>query len=133
MLEAAGDNVLEARKPTKQAVQLAGEVKAQVERADSLIAFLPTLARADDFNHTRVDTDLASVPELFERFRRRAQRSEASGHGRGLPIVRRVAEMHGGIVMAIARSEGGLDVRVELRRRTTPATCESSYGRCPTP
>lgn len=54
------------------------------------------------------------VGGLFERFRRGAHRSEVSGHGLGLPIVSRVAEVHGGTVVATPRTEGGLTVTVSL-------------------
>lgn len=199
VLAASADNVLASARPAKQAVQLAEQVRAQVQRADSLIASLMALARADDVTRTRVETDLADlaaqvlgevadaataagieveadlqdapvlgdpvllerlianlldnairynlptagtvelrvhsadgaslvevintgphvdpadVPMLFERFQR-GGRSEAGGHGLGLPIVRKVAEAHGGVATAISRADGGLDVRVELPR-----------------
>jgi len=57
--------------------------------------------------------DPGKVPTLFERFQR-GDRSESGGHGLGLPIVRKVAEAHGGVATAIARDGGGLDVRVEI-------------------
>jgi signal transduction histidine kinase len=56
----------------------------------------------------------ADVEALFERFRRGAQRSEVSGHGLGLPIVSRVAEVHGGAVAAVPRPDGGLVVTVTV-------------------
>lgn len=56
----------------------------------------------------------ADVEALFERFRRGAQRSEVSGHGLGLPIVSRVADVHGGSVVALPRAEGGLIVTVNI-------------------
>ena len=56
----------------------------------------------------------ADVEALFERFRRGAQRSEVSGHGLGLPIVSRVADVHGGIVLARPGLEGGLVVTVTI-------------------
>lgn len=199
VLEASADNVLESARPSKQAAELAEQVRTQVRRADSLISSLLALARADDVTRTRVQTDLADlaanalgeaadaaaragievdadlhdapvsgdpvllerlianlldnairynrptggtvelrvhstneaslvevinsgpvmdpsdVPTLFERFQR-GDRSEAGGHGLGLPIVRKVAQAHGGTATAIARVGGGLDVRVELPR-----------------
>ncbi len=60
--------------------------------------------------------EAGAVPGLFERFRR-GDRTEAAGHGLGLPIVRRVAEVHRGSATAIARPDGGLDVRVALPLR----------------
>jgi signal transduction histidine kinase len=56
----------------------------------------------------------ADVEALFERFRRGAQRSEVSGHGLGLPIVSRVADVHGGKVVALPGAEGGLIVTVTI-------------------
>ena len=58
--------------------------------------------------------ELADVEALFERFRRGAQRSEVSGHGLGLPIVSRVADVHGGKVVALPGAEGGLIVTVTI-------------------
>jgi signal transduction histidine kinase len=58
--------------------------------------------------------ELADVEALFERFRRGAQRSEVSGHGLGLPIVSRVADVHGGKVIALPGAEGGLIVTVTI-------------------
>jgi signal transduction histidine kinase len=60
----------------------------------------------------------SEVDVLFERFRRGAQRSEVAGHGLGLPIVSRVAEVHGGTVEAVPRESGGLTVTVRLPRVT---------------
>lgn len=60
----------------------------------------------------------SEVDVLFERFRRGAQRSEVAGHGLGLPIVSRVAEVHGGTVEAVPRESGGLIVTVRLPRMT---------------
>ncbi len=60
----------------------------------------------------------SEVGVLFERFRRGAQRSEVAGHGLGLPIVSRVAEVHGGTVEAVPRESGGLIVTVRLPRMT---------------
>jgi signal transduction histidine kinase len=55
------------------------------------------------------------VPHLFEPFRRQGTaRTSRRGAGLGLSIVRAVATVHGGTVVAEARSEGGLVVTVEL-------------------
>ena len=56
----------------------------------------------------------AEVAELFQRFRRGAQHVEVSGHGLGLPIVSRVADVHGGAVVAVPGAQGGLKVTVTL-------------------
>ncbi len=58
--------------------------------------------------------DAEQVPRLFERFERGEARSERSGHGLGLPIIRRVAEAHGGSVSALPQSGGGLVVTVMI-------------------
>ena len=56
----------------------------------------------------------AQIPRLFERFERGESRSESSGHGLGLPIIRRVAEAHGGAVSAVPRPGGGLVLTVDV-------------------
>ena len=56
------------------------------------------------------------IPRLFERFERGATRSEANGQGLGLPIIRRVAEAHGGSAAASPRPGGGLVVEIRLPR-----------------
>jgi signal transduction histidine kinase len=84
-----------------------------------------------DGNHSIIEmansgeaVDASEVDVLFERFRRGARRSEVAGHGLGLPIVSRVAEVHGGTVEAVPRESGGLTVTVRLPRvaevRTDP-------------
>jgi signal transduction histidine kinase len=56
-----------------------------------------------------------AVPELFEPFRRLADRSaDPEGAGLGLSIVRSIAQAHGGTVRARSRPAGGLQVVVEL-------------------
>ncbi|MER5431652.1 HAMP domain-containing sensor histidine kinase [Streptomyces sp. NPDC002588] len=55
------------------------------------------------------------VPALFEPFRRLDDRvGSAQGTGLGLSIVRSVARGHGGEANAVARTGGGLTVRVAL-------------------
>ena len=58
--------------------------------------------------------ETADVEALFERFRRGEHRSEVRGHGLGLPIVSRVADVHGGTVVALPGLEGGLIVTVTI-------------------
>jgi len=50
---------------------------------------------------------------LFSRFHR-GESSDRPGFGLGLPVVEAIARAHDGNVKAIARPEGGLEVRVEL-------------------
>jgi signal transduction histidine kinase len=55
------------------------------------------------------------VPDLFEPFRRLAERTaDANGLGLGLSIARSVAIAHRGVITARSRPDGGLDVRVML-------------------
>ena len=57
------------------------------------------------------------VAGLFEPFRRHGTaRTARRGAGLGLAIVRAVAELHGGVVRASARPDGGLIVTVDLPR-----------------
>ena len=59
-----------------------------------------------------------AVPGLFEPFRRLSERSGTpAGTGLGLSIVQSVVLAHHGSVRAKARTEGGLDIRVELPLR----------------
>ncbi|WP_308286383.1 sensor histidine kinase [Actinomycetospora endophytica] len=59
------------------------------------------------------ELDPARVPDLFEPFRRGADRV-GSGSGLGLSIVRAVVRSHGGTVAAEPVAGGGLSVRVLL-------------------
>ena len=57
------------------------------------------------------------VAGLFEPFRRYGTaRTARGGAGLGLAIVRALAELHGGVVRAAARPDGGLTVTVDLPR-----------------
>ncbi len=201
VLGAMADNVLDGGARTPRAAKdLAVEVREQVDRSESLVDSLLTLARADDVRNTRERVDLADVaaeavsavadaasragvaisldladaptegdavllgrmafnaldnavkynlrsggtiecatfldgdnacirvensgpvleedqiPRLFERFERGEARTEGDGHGLGLPILRRVAEAHGGAASASARPGGGLVVTVLVPR-----------------
>jgi signal transduction histidine kinase len=201
VLGAMADNVLDGGTRTPQAAKdLAIEVREQVDRSESLVDSLLTLARADDVRNTRERVDLADVaaeavsavadsasqagvaitldltdapttgdsvllgrmafnalenavkynlgsggtvecatfldgdnacmrvantgpivqadqiPRLFERFERGETRTERDGHGLGLPILRRVAEAHGGTATATTRPGGGLIVTVSVPR-----------------
>jgi signal transduction histidine kinase len=60
-----------------------------------------------------------SLPLLFEPFQRLG-RSDGTGAGLGLSIVRSVAHAHGGTVTADAREEGGLVVTVALPAAAGP-------------
>lgn len=202
VMRAKADNLLDAKKPSADGGRaLALEVREQVDRSESLVESLLTLARADDVERTRTEVDLADVtadaasriadsvaragatldldledaptvgdeillvrmvenaldnavkhgpasggsircmtatvegfavltvsnaspkiagkdiPRLFERFERGATRTESKGHGLGLPIIRRVAESHGGTAIATPRRGGGLVLEVRLPGR----------------
>ncbi len=59
----------------------------------------------------------AELPHLFDRFyQSRATVAVGSdgGSGLGLAIVRRIAEVHGGDVVAVARAGGGTAIRIRL-------------------
>ncbi len=205
VLGAMADNTLERGRVRGYTRDFAQEVRAQVNRSESLVNSLLTLARADDVDylHERVDlADLAAasvsaiadraaragieieldladapidgdpvllgrlvdnaldnavkynvdtdgriacatgvrngfatvtvsntgpkvarsdVPRLFERFERGEARSERDGHGLGLPIIRRVAEAHGGSAEATPRKGGGLEVTVRIPAAESPS------------
>jgi signal transduction histidine kinase len=55
-----------------------------------------------------------AVEGLFEPFRRLCDRTGSEGFGLGLAIVAAIADAHGGEVVARARPDGGLSVRVAL-------------------
>ncbi len=78
--------------------------------------------------------DPAIVAELFEPFRQgtRNRRGQTSGHGLGLAIVRSVAAIHGGIVTAQARAEGGLDVTVRIPSAVKNSDANETRGQRPT-
>jgi signal transduction histidine kinase len=198
VLGAMADNVLDDAPSDRRTQTFAREVRAQVNRSESLVESLLTLARADDVGHSRERVDLADVtaaavsaiaddaakagvsitldltdapvlgdqillgrlvenavdnaikynakrdgwvtvstavkgevailevanvgpkvradqiPRLFERFERGEARSEHDGHGLGMPIIRRVAQAHGGAVVAHPRRGGGLTLRVSI-------------------
>jgi signal transduction histidine kinase len=61
VMGASADNVLESPRSSKPARELAETVREQVDRSESLIASLLTLARADDVSRTREAVDLADV------------------------------------------------------------------------
>lgn len=57
-----------------------------------------------------IDAEL--LPRLFERGARGRALRNPHGHGLGLYIVRRVMELHGGLVQVLPRAAGGLSVRL---------------------
>ncbi len=73
-------------------------------------------------SNTGSKVNAKEIPRLFERFERGATRSEAAGHGLGLPIIRRVAEAHGGAVTARPRRGGGLTLEVRVPLATSTDT-----------
>jgi two-component system OmpR family sensor kinase len=100
-----------------------------------------TLALREDSNGTRAELFVLDsgpgVPNdflerIFEPFVRpsTAAGAEASGHGLGLTIARRIVEAHGGHIRAANRPEGGLSVQILLPlahvgevRRVREASC----------
>jgi signal transduction histidine kinase len=73
--------------------------------------------RRGDVVHLEVENDGPVVPPevvaaLFGRFVRRAPSDD--GHGLGLAVCEAITRTHGGSISAVARSEGGLHVTVEL-------------------
>jgi two-component system sensor histidine kinase VanS len=65
---------------------------------------------------TGADFDASSAARLAEPFLRGAGRitTDTRGHGLGLALVRRIAEVHGGALGIVPRGGGGLVVTVEL-------------------
>jgi signal transduction histidine kinase len=198
VLGAMADNVLDDHPADPRTRQFANEVRTQVNRSESLVESLLTLARADSVGQSRESVDLADVtaaavsavaedaahagvsitldlkdalvlgdpillgrlienavdnaikynvtrdgwisvsttikggdailevansgkvlradrvPQLFERFERGDVRSERDGHGLGMPIIRRVAQAHGGTATASPRRGGGMKLRVTI-------------------
>jgi signal transduction histidine kinase len=60
----------------------------------------------------------AELPRIFERFYRvdKARSRESGGTGLGLSIVRHLVELHGGLVSATNRPEGGAVFTITLPR-----------------
>ena len=56
----------------------------------------------------------AELPQLFRPFFRGSNAPKAEGHGLGLAIVNRVAQVHGGEASARNAEGGGLEVRLSL-------------------
>jgi signal transduction histidine kinase len=77
----------------------------------------------------------SDVERLFRPFERMGRgRTARVGHGLGLSIVKAVAEAHGGSVVAVAPTRGGLDVEVRFPvspARETASTREraAAFGR----
>lgn len=61
------------------------------------------------------DSDLEAI---FEPFYRSATNPNPDGHGLGLAIARRVMQTHGGSIQARNRSEGGLEMVIDLPAQT---------------
>jgi signal transduction histidine kinase len=78
--------------------------------------------------NTGFEVASVDVPALFEPFRRGGrERTGARGSGLGLSIVRAVCDAHGGMVSAVARPGGGLEITVRLpTAATTPVLTGSA-------
>lgn len=63
----------------------------------------------------------AEIPHLFERFFRARGHGHVAGSGLGLPIVRRIAELHGGDALAEPRAEGGMRFTLKIPQRQEEA------------
>jgi len=86
--------------------QAGGEVCVQVRAAQPVLTV----------SNTGPVVAAEAVPGLFEPFRRaRGDRLDhTGGAGLGLTIARSISTAHGGLIDALARSDGGLAVTVEL-------------------
>jgi two-component system OmpR family sensor kinase len=79
--------------------------------------------------------DPAQRERVFERFHRtdQARARVSGGAGLGLPIVRAIADAHGGTVAILHRREHGAAVRIELPgltpRPPAPAAGAPDLGR----
>ncbi|KQQ00544.1 MULTISPECIES: sensor histidine kinase [unclassified Rathayibacter] len=75
--------------------------------------------RSDELVQLRIEStgsvlDAETAARLSEPFLRGSGRTAGGGHGLGLALVRRIAEVHGGSLSLVPRSEGGLVVSVRL-------------------
>ena len=85
-----------------------GQVWIRAAHLDSAIEF-----RVEDTGPGIAPADLQHI---FERFYRvdKARSRERGGTGLGLSIVKHIAQLHGGVVVAENRPEGGTCIRVRL-------------------
>jgi signal transduction histidine kinase len=65
------------------------------------------------------------VPRMFERFERVGERTRDRGVGLGLPLVKALVELHGGVVSLVSRKDEGTTVTC-LFPMGTPKTGETS-------
>lgn len=74
--------------------------------------------------------DETEIAALFEPFKRQIQDQETSppGVGLGLTIVRSIVQSHGGMLTAIPRADGGLEVIVELPAARVHAARSAEVG-----
>lgn len=63
----------------------------------------------------------ADREKVFQPFYRAPGRQNVQGYGLGLPLVRQIAEAHGGSVTILPRREAGSSIRVALPVREAPA------------
>lgn len=101
LLSSALDNVI------RNAIQHAGG-RVEVEVGQDAEKCLVVVR--DDGPGVRPD----ELPRMFEPFFTGSNDPRACGAGVGLAIARRAIELHGGVISALNRSAGGLEVRIEL-------------------
>ena len=129
VMRTAIDVTLAKPSPTaRQLTDMAVRVRRSVDRAETMVEALLTLAVSDQGTLSTELTDLATwaedaidaVPSLFEPFRRmQARTGVRDGAGLGLSIARSVATAHHATVTARSQPAGGLDISVVIRGRGT--------------
>jgi hypothetical protein len=70
----------------------------------------------------------ADAGRIFQPFERLSERTSAGGFGLGLAIVASIAAIHGGIVTARPREDGGLSVTVTIPSAGPPRRSTAGYG-----
>jgi two-component system sensor histidine kinase KdpD len=94
---------------------------------DNAVKYSPPASAIEITAHGNSTVDLAvrnsgpAIPErelsrLFERFYRGANARHVPGTGMGLPIVQRIAQVHGGTLTVVSSSERGTEFAMSLPR-----------------